>query len=637
MDLGNLNEQQKAAVEHFRGPCCVIAGAGSGKTRVLTMRIARLVERGVNPGNILAVTFTRKAAGEMLERLETLMGSAVEDLTVGTFHSVCYRIVREEYHALGRPVPSAADDSWKKRAVRRILAAPGPNNPDGMNWDLDLSYALAWLSQQKNNLIGPEDKLMLPAGREYLEPKYRTLYRLYERAKATENKLDFDDMLLWCWRLLKDNPAIRSKWQERFRWILVDEFQDTNLAQHEILKLLAPPENNVFAVGDDYQAIYGWREAKVDFMLQFEEIWPGARILRLETNYRSVSNIVEASNRLIAHNTKQLEKVCRSHRGSGLDPIYMSAEDEDDEARAITEEIAVLVGRDGIHYGDIAILYRTNAQSRAFEDEFTRRAVPHVVVGSVGFYNRKEVKDILAYLRLAADPGDDEAAKRVLNVPSRYLGRAFVQAAERYAAEKGLSFLEAIASCPESRTARYREAREFVSLVERLRSMSDEVGPGELVQAVRKLTRYDEWLAREEGTSDEADSDKIENLNALAVAASKFPTLESFLDYAERLQQKPDQENGDQDRVRLMTIHKAKGLEFPVVFVAGASEGLLPHRKSIRYIDGEEASQSLEEERRLCYVAMTRAKDRLYVSSILTYMGKGLEPSRFLAEAQAIA
>lgn len=641
MDLNGLNPAQKEAVLHGDGPCCVVAGAGSGKTRVLTDRIGRMIEDGIPANNILAVTFTRKAAAEMQERLFALVGATAEDVHMGTFHSICYRILREEWRSRGVAPYELVQESWQKRMIRKILAPPGKDNPYGLNWDLDVSHALAWISWQKNNLITPDNENLQ---RTVTPEKHRQLYRLYEELKERERKLDFDDMLLWCYQMLK-NPAIRERWANHFKYILVDEYQDTNVAQNAILKQLAYPLNNVFVVGDARQAIYEWRCARPEFILTFEQEWPGAKIIILDINYRSSTNIVQFSNRLIQKAAIEYPGICRANRGIADDPILMHAEDEDEEAQQIAEEIKTLVtgqnngetiprDRIGIYpwkYGDIAILYRTNAQARALEDALIRSQIPYVVYGAVSFYQRKEVKDILAYLRIVVDPNDTEAIARVINVPSRFLGKAFFQKAQEYAYKNGIPLLQALGECPEASQWRYRQVKDFLWCVDTLQKESQFRAPADMVMRARNITGYDAWLLEEEGTEEGNDTDRLENLNALANAAMRFSSLKEFLTYAEQVSSRNVEENGG-DKVALITIHKAKGLEFPVVFVAGLSNGLLPHRKAIQYLDGEIIPESIEEERRLCYVAMTRAKDRLYLSSIESYLGKPLEQSIFLQD-----
>lgn len=633
MDLSSLNPGQRAAVEHTDGPCCTIAGAGSGKTRVLTHRIARLVEDGVAPGNILAVTFTKKAAGEMQERLAGLIGAAAEAVNMGTFHSICYRILRREWDKDQQREP--AQEYWQKRTVRDILAAPGKNNPHGMNWGHDLGAALNFISWQKNNLI-TADSDYYDGIDEMNMDKYRTLYRTYEQLKDKEKKLDFDDMLLWTWQLLKGNPGIRARYADAFQYILVDEFQDTNKAQYEILKLLARPLNNVFVVGDARQAIYGWRAARVDYILKFEEDWPGAEIVVLGTNYRSSSNIVELTNKLIKSAGISYPGECQAHKGEHLAPAAMASDDEDHEAAQVVAEIQALVDSEDYAYGDCAALYRVNAHSRALEDALIAAQIPYVIYGSTGFYQRKEVRDIIAYLRILEDPSDAEAIARVLNTPKRYLGKAFLQRAEEYGRRQGLPLLDALQCCPEASQYKYRGVRDFIWSITQLMRDKEHFSPAQMVIRVREVTQYDAWLAEEEGSDEGADNPRIENLNALEAAAARFGSLRDFVFYCEQAAtRKPDPEDSS-GKVQLMTLHRSKGLEFPVVFLAGMVQGLLPHRRSCVYMGSELVPESVEEERRLCYVGMTRAKERLYLSTFGMYQGKPVEVSMFLGEVMTL-
>lgn len=630
MDLSTLNPGQMAAVLHTDGPCCTVAGAGSGKTRVLTSRIGRLVEEGVAPGNILAVTFTKKAAGEMQERLSDMIGAAAEAVNMGTFHSVCYRILRNAWEKDQYREP--AQEYWVKRTVRDILAAPGKSNSYGMNWGLDVGAAMSFISWQKNNLVGPDDELIRID--QANADKYRYLYKTYEALKEKEKKLDFDDMLLWTYQLLKGNAGLRARYSNAFQYILVDEFQDTNLVQYEILKLLARPLNNVFVVGDARQAIYGWRAAKVEFILQFERDWPGAETIILETNYRSTSNIVELSNRLINGAGIRYPGECQAHKPAHLEPFYLRNEDEDCEAAQVVAEIRALEAAGESKIGDCAVLYRTNAHSRALEDALIAARMPYIVYGSTGFYNRKEVRDILAYLRILDDPNDAEAIRRVINVPTRYLGKAFMQKAEEYARKSGLSLLDALGNCPEASQYRYRNVRDFLWCIAQLLRLVDDRSPAQMVAEVRRVTGYDSWISEEEGAEEGADNQRIDNLDALGAAAVRFTELRDFLFYCEQAGSRPADAEAGADKVQLMTLHRSKGLEFPVVFLAGMIQGLLPHKRSCVYLNGELVPESVEEERRLCYVGMTRAKERLYLSTFEQYQGKDVEPSMFLEEVR---
>lgn len=626
MDLSDLNSAQLEAVTHTTGPCCVLAGAGSGKTRILTRRVARLVvEEDVSASNILACAFTKKAAGEMVERLEQLIGPEVEDLNIGTFHSICYRILKDEWRRKREKGYEPASEYWQRRALRDIIY-------EEMNWSMDVGAAMVWISWNKNNLRGPDDDLLRVPLPEPLTQKYRDMYRLYEEKKEAERKLDFDDMLLWCYWLLLDDAGVRARYASQFQYILVDEYQDTNIAQYEILKLWAHPLNNVFVVGDDFQSIFGWRAARVDLIINFARDWPGAHVVRLETNYRSSSNIVELSNRLIKNNRNQVDKTCRAHRGNLEEPFVLLSDHEDHEAGQIVAEVQALVEAGEYGRGDCAVLYRCNAQARALEDALIAAGVPYVIYGSTGFYARKEVRDILAYLRILEDPDDFDAIARVINVPTRYIGRVFLERAREYAARGGATLLRAVRDCPEASQRRYRGAREFTSCISHLMADKDYLSPAQMVQLVRTVTRYDDWLAEEEGAEEGADNHRVENLNALVAAAQRFGSLRDFLFYAEQAGSRPADPEDGADKVQLMTLHRSKGLEFPVVFLAGMNQGLLPHSRSIEYVGGKVVPESIEEERRLAYVGMTRAMDRLYLSTSKEYNGKAMEPSMFLKE-----
>jgi len=944
LDLDSLNPAQLNAVEHGAGPAVVIAGAGSGKTRVLTYRIAKLIQNGVPAAKILACTFTRKAAGEMQERLADLVGAAVEELTVGTIHSLCFRILREEWANQGLRYETL-DESQQKRYIREILAPRTASNPWGLNLDVDAGTVLATISRLKNDLVTPDE---LARWIDDGEAPWRmrdvlAVYRQYERRKDQERKLDFDDMLLWCYQLLSENPAVLRKWQRRFEHVLVDEFQDTNMAQWEILRMLAAPENNLFVVGDDWQcwsgdavvltlldgpkrvadlevgdyvqsvvngrpqfvqltaksepqmapcvevvtrggrrlkvtpnhlcfatlpdlrsgwylylmyrrdkgfrlgvtrgglqgligarthperpemvwfldrsedpasaglleqqlslrygvptvpyfhngrgirlsqkhldqlfdefgqngfalleekgqifgcphfvpkgsgrsggkaaarpsvylymnagkgrclvsyecggmrlrrvfsgkdayrsalrvasqisceqnaqvveryvhqprvhlavvpassllptmkipvvdggrmeldevmevrpvvdptmvyhleaaetgivvaneiashnSIYGWRGAHPELIVNFRQHYPDAVVYVLDLNYRSTEPIVALGNRVIAANTMQFPKKLKAHRGTGHEPYLLQALDEDHEAEIVVREIRALRA-EGWAWKDIAILYRTNAQSRAFEDVLVHENIPYCIVGATGFYKRKEVKDLVAYLRVVADPGDEEAVKRVLNVPSRYLGQAFIRDVEEYARRTGCTFYRALTRTPGLKPYQLRGAQQFVEIIGTVQA--EEYRPAAAIRMIRDMTDYDKYVRQD---AEDADDDRIANLDALEQAAAKFPDIPSFLRYVAMMEGRDTEAAGD--RVQLLSIHRAKGLEWPVVFVAGVSDGLLPHARA----------ESVEEERRLCYVAVTRAKDRLFLSVLNSYRGRPVEPSPFLAEA----
>jgi len=631
MNLEGMNPAQMQATTHMDGPCCVIAGAGSGKTRVLTHRIAYLIEQGIPSESILACTFTKKAAAEMAERLEPLVGPEADLLNLGTIHSICYRILREEWRNTGEEY-EPLNDYWQKRFIKDILAPAGPKNPDGMNWAIDISVALSFISTQKNQLVTPE---MFRKQINYDIPdagRLARLYELYEARKERERKIDFDDMLIRCCYLLAENPAILAKYQHRFRYILVDEFQDTNMAQWEIIRMLAAPENNLFVVGDDWQSIYGWRGARPEYIVNFKNWYPDAKIVVLDTNYRCNENIITVSNAVIQNNDDQFPKIVKANRSAGKEPMLLNANDEEHEAELVVSEIRSLI-QAGTLPGEIAILYRTNAQSRAFEDKLVRANIPYTIVGSAGFYARKEVRDIVAYLRVVHDPDrNDEDLKRIINVPSRFIGRATIQEVEQHAIRYGVTLWEVLQNPPSSlKPYQQRNISDFVRVIEYLRR--ETAPPSTIIQMVREATEYDDWLKREEG-GDDGENTRIENLNELQHAASRYSDLSDFLDFVAMMESRSAQADESKDRVQLMTIHRSKGLEFPAVFLVGLVNGLLPHKNSIQYVDGMILPQSCAEERRLCYVGMTRAKDLLYLSHMETYQGKDMDPSIFLDEMQ---
>lgn len=633
MDLGGFNPGQQEAVCHYLGPCEVIAGAGSGKTRVLTYRIAHLIEEyGVEPSRILACTFTKKAAGEMAERLEQLIGAAEEDVNVSTIHSLCFRILREEWRLQGKHFDVLADYD-QKRLMKEVLAPPGPRNPDGLNLDYDLAAALRAVGLYKNDLHTVDDAYRMAGDDPGARLKAR-IYQIYEKKKRDVFAVDFDDMLLLAHRMLAENPAILAKWQSRFEHILVDEFQDTNRAQWEIIRMLAEPENNLFVVGDDWQSIYAFRGARPEYMIRFQDWYPDARRIFLDVNYRCPGKVIDLSNRLIKRNSNQVDKTLSAHNAPGVTPALAAADDEDHEAEQVWAEIQALMQEHGYGYGDFAILYRTNAQSRAFEDVFIRENVPHIVVGSAGFYARREIKDLVAYLDVIMDPDEaTESVKRVINVPSRYLGKQFIRQVEEHAAREGTSFYAALTSCPGLKPFQRRGVTDFTDVIEYLRRQED-LEPADVILRVREYTGYDTWLMKDEGVTDgdEADNQRIDNLDELVAAARKFRSLPEFVRFAQEAAESKPPDEGAGDRIQLMSLHRSKGLEFPVVVMAGVNQGLLPHKNATQYVDGEIVPESVEEERRLCYVGMTRAKQRLLLSYMGSYRGKDAEPSMFLTE-----
>ena len=617
--LQGLNPQQREAVLHFEGPLLVLAGAGTGKTRALTCRIAHLVrEHGVPPHRIIAVTFTNKAAGEMRERVAMYLGEEPRGMWLGTFHALGARLLRIHAPEIGRSAAFTIFDAEQslnqvKRAQRAARVSTDEWHPRSIQ---------GVISSAKNTLIGPRrfheqhadgpDRLAGVAARVYPE---------YQAALARQNAFDFDDLLMKPVELLESCPDILHRYADRFAFSLVDEYQDTNHAQFRLLDLLSRVHGNLMVVGDDDQSIYGWRGADIRNILQFESVFPGACVVRLERNYRSVSNILQAANAAIARNRARKTKTLHTRRSDGELLSVLETASETDEARCIAGEIESRMQTDGWQRGDFAVLYRTNAQSRALEEEFLRRLIPYQIVGGVRFYERREIRDLLAYLRLISNPRDEEAFHRVINYPRRGIGTVTRSQLVAWARSRGMSLLDAAESASPDGIARpsaARVLRTFVGMIRRWRALSSERSAGEVAEAV--VTELGlRTLLRGEGAGGE---ERALNVTELIAAASRFDPsghdleeeaaghrteLDLFLEHT-ALVTGIDAHDDAADAVTLMTLHSAKGLEFPCVFLSGMEEGLFPMARSL------DRPEELEEERRLFYVGLTRAEEKLYLS-----------------------
>lgn len=626
LDLSTLNKGQRQAVTFGEGPLLVLAGAGSGKTRVLVQRVAHLIGQGEDPESFFVSTFTKKAATEMKERLADIIVD-VDKVQIGTFHSFCLRVLKVD----GGNRFEIMRESEQKRLVKGLLEPPSKNYPDALNWRVDLGHVLSKLSLAKNNLLTVEEVGKRSDGSP-IQANFVRLYRAYEKHKEALNKIDFDDMLLMCYQLFIEHPGILAKYCERFKWVLVDELQDTNYAQWALIQMLSYPRNNITGVGDVDQAIYTWRGALPEQVLSFGQMFAGAATIILEENYRSTENVVDLANKLIANNSTRIRKRLIAMTGSGVDPLYTHCETPEDEAAFVADEIEA-AHKDGHKGADMAVLYRTNAQSRAFEDELVRRDIPYTIIGSAGFYNRKEIKDIISYLRVIHSPSDTEALERIVNVPNRYLGKAFISAVKTHSFRSGLSFLDAMTETPGLKNFQFKAADELGYEIRSLQKIADDTTPAKLIYEVRKRFHYDAYLIKEEGGEDGADNNRIENLNELMSAVNKFSSLAAFLDFVGKQQNKSSTDNKDPDKVQLMTIHRAKGLEWKIVFLVGVSQGLLPHKNAIETgAGGNIIPESIEEERRLCYVGITRARQILYMSSLNEWQNNYTGPSMFLGE-----
>ena len=626
----SLNPMQKEAVLHTEGPLLILAGAGSGKTRVLTHRVAYLIEeKQVNPWNILAITFTNKAAGEMRERVDQLVGFGAESIWVSTFHSTCVRILRRHIEYLGYTTNfSIYDSDDQKTLMKQVFKA----------MDVDTKQfkersVLGTISSAKDKLIGPEE-FLLNAGQDFRQRRIGEIYKEYQKRLKKNNALDFDDLIVKTVELFQNNSQVLNYYQERFRYIMVDEYQDTNLAQFKLISLLASRYRNLCVVGDDDQSIYRFRGADIGNILSFEETFPGAKVIKLEQNYRSTQNILNAANGVIRHNRGRKDKTLWTANGEGDLIRFKQFDTAREEADFVAREI-----RDSSYaYQDQAVLYRTNAQSRLLEERCIFYNVPYRLVGGVNFYQRKEIKDILAYLKTIANGVDDLSVLRIINVPKRGIGATTMGKVTIFASEHGMSLYDAL-----------REARQipgigkaaekitnFIGQMEsfRARAQSEDYTIQDLIEGIMDETGYQQELEAEGEVESQTRLENIEELVNKAVSYeedSEHPTLDEFL---EQVALVADIDNMDksENRVTLMTLHSAKGLEFPKVYLAGLEDGLFPSMMSINSDD----KTDMEEERRLCYVGITRAKNELVITSARQRMVNGetryCKPSRFMEE-----
>ena len=625
--LKGLNKEQFEAVTHNEGPLLVIAGAGSGKTRVLTHRIAYLIsECGVKPWNIIAITFTNKAAKEMKTRIESLVGDVAKDIWIGTFHSMCVRILRREISKIGFGSDFVIYDvADTKVIVKECIKELNLN--DKLYSD---KYLLNEISKAKNDLMDPQRYSTVYAS-DYRLSKVAQVYELYQDKLKKNNAVDFDDIINHTIKIFQENEDVLSYYQNKFRYVLVDEYQDTNKAQDLLIKLLAETHHNIFVVGDDQQSIYKFRGADIQNILNFDRKFENTKVIKLEQNYRSTKNILGIANNVIKNNSGNLEKKLWTENDTGSVPKLFQADNEYDEANYVVSQIYSLKRQEYYKYSDFAILYRTNAQSRAFEDVLMREGIPYKVIGGQKFYERKEIKDIIAYLRLIYNTSDDVSFKRIINEPKRGIGKTSLDAVEDMARLKGVSMFDIAKDADKYLATRANSAlMEFARKIEDLKGR--ECGIADLVEYVLDETGYMKVLEQEK--TEEAEG-RIENLGQFISVAVEFETQQAenkLSDFLENLALVTDLDNVDenQDSVLLMTLHTAKGLEFPVVFLVGMEEGLFPSSRSIGEAD------EVEEERRLCYVGITRAKEHLFLTcaKCRTLFGSTsyYAPSRFIEE-----
>lgn len=644
--LENLNSAQKEAVIRTEGPALIIAGAGSGKTRVLTYRIAHLLKQGIRPSTILALTFTNKAAREMKERIAAVVGPNLSrHVWMGTFHSIFARILRFEHDALGFPPDFTIYDATDSKSLIKTVIK---------DFQLDdkiykPGVVASRISMAKNNLITPqvyaETLEIKEFDRSIQMPRISEIYREYVKRCKLSNAMDFDDLLLKTNILFRDHPEILEKYQQKFDYVLVDEYQDTNYAQYLIIKKLAEIHNNICVVGDDAQSIYSFRGARIENILNFQKDYPEHKIFKLEQNYRSTQNIVNAANSVIAHNQRQLRKTVFSEKETGAKLKIIESLTDNEEGFIVAHTIAETQLRDHFQYSDYAILYRTNAQSRIFEEALRKRNIPYKIYGGLSFYQRKEIKDLLAYFRLIINPADNEALKRVINYPARGIGQTTLSKLEKSALEEDIDIYEAILRLPGYNPAGLNKGtidklKAFQSSIEDFRKDASQMEAFDLARKVAQQTGILKDLYNDQSPEGLSRYQNIEEmLNAIqefTVSAREEGRPGQLGDYLQDVALLTDQDNEkeeDRNKVTLMTVHSAKGLEFKIVFVVGLEENLFPSNQSgARFIPRE----ALEEERRLFYVAITRAQQQVYLSHAgQRYKWGKLEfcrPSSFLSE-----
>jgi DNA helicase-2/ATP-dependent DNA helicase PcrA len=603
--LAALNPAQREAVEAIRGPVLILAGPGSGKTRVITRRVAYLVKVcGVSPHHVMAVTFTNKAAREMKERLEQLLGQAIEALTLGTFHAICARILRREGKAIGLESSFVIyDEDDQLRLVKQVLEElnlePKQYAPQALR---------SAISAAKSRLISAEDHARWVSS--YFEEIVHRVYQRYQQLLGQGQAVDFDDLLMKTVRLFEDHPRILTRYQSRYVHILVDEFQDTNIAQYELMKQLAGKYRNLCVVGDPDQSIYSWRFADLRNILSFEKDYPEAKVVFLEQNYRSTRTILEVASDVISANVLRKPKKLWTENEDGASVTAIESYNAEEEAQLVASEIEKLIGQEQMSLKDCAVMYRVNAQSRALEEAFLRYGVPYKLVGGTRFYQRQEVKDVIAYLRVIHNPQDDVGLTRIISVPGRGIGSKTINTLQSWARAHNTCLFEALEQVANEKNVSQRIAQAvtgFHALMSGLKAESHELNLSGLVNEILERTRYREYiLGKEDG------EERWENVMELRSVAAEYDELnreEALTAFLEKVSLVSDVDELDEkaDAVTLITLHQAKGLEFPAVFIVGLEEGILPHRRSF------DDPEQMEEERRLCYVGITRAKKRLYL------------------------
>ncbi|MGI6707035.1 MAG: DNA helicase PcrA [Clostridia bacterium] len=632
MDLGGLNPQQKQAVLHTEGPLLIFAGAGSGKTRVLTHRVAYLIEeKGIYPGNILAITFTNKAAREMKDRIQRLVTKGWSDVWISTFHSTCVRILRRDIERIGYTRSFVIyDDSDQISVIKDCLKELNLNEKY-----YPVREVKSIISDAKNRILSPDEYAREAAG-DFRKAKIAEMYKLYEKKLKDSNALDFDDLIIKTLELFVLCPDILDFYQKKFKYIHVDEYQDTNDAQYQLVRALAGYYRNICVVGDDDQSIYGWRGANIQNILDFEKDFPDAHVIKLEQNYRSSRIILDAANHVIQNNYGRKQKRLWTNRKGGSRITLFKSANEHEEAQYVCEQIEQRVSEGKNRLSDFCILYRVHAQSRVIEEMLMRFGIPYRIYGGLRFYDRKEIKDILAFLRIIINPADNVSLKRIINTPKRGIGDTTIQQLEDLAAEKQDSMFGCLLDIDNASgrisVRTIKRLRDFTSLIRKLMAFKESMGLKEFVECLLEETGYLKQFLDQ--NTDEAKS-RIENIREFVGAVKEYEestpesTLEAFLENV-ALVSDIDTMDDQQNVVTLMTLHSVKGLEFHIVFMTGMEEGIFPHSRA--FTDEDE----LEEERRLCYVGITRAEDRLFLTYSMQRTLFGFTsynmPSRFISE-----
>ncbi|MDD4801625.1 MAG: UvrD-helicase domain-containing protein [Syntrophomonas sp.] len=627
--LAGLNKQQREAVLHGDGPCMVLAGAGSGKTQVLTRRISNLINNGVHPDAILAITFTNKAAQEMRDRVSALIPD-YNGHWIQTFHAACYKIMRMDINYLGYEKNFAIlGEGESKSLIKEIIKEENDyeSKPD------ELLYII---KNAKNSLQNPEQYFAGLNASQLSKDKYYRVFRLYNARLKEYNALDFEDLIVLCIKLFKEYPDILEKYQRRFQYIMVDEYQDTNYAQYLWANLLAGRHHNIFAVGDPDQSIYSWRGAEPGNVKKFLHDYPEARLVKLELNYRSSKQILEAANAVIRNNSDREEKNLYTANENGDKIIYFCAGDSFQEAQFVANTIADLVDREGRSYNDSAIFYRTHAQSRIFEEALLRKYIPYRIIGARKFYERKEIKDIVAYLKLITNKNDRLSFRRVINIPRRGIGDKTIEKLEDYAANTGIPIVEALACSDDIAGISKKMAltlEDFYGMITYFRSLHEsDVRVGDILDNVMSMSGYVDEIKKNNVAEAQTRIENLQELRSLAVEFER-EGIENLDDFLARIALVQDTDELDHnDSVVLMTYHGAKGLEFPAVFMTGMEEGVFPSYRT-------ETTEDMEEERRLCYVGITRAREKLFLTNAVSRLLYGYErnnpPSRFIKEIPA--